>query len=68
MRGWEKAYRAKDDLPRSIENLKKATQLAPDNSAYFNSLAGAYDHSGKTPGRDFGLQTGSPHRNRETPS
>lgn len=40
-------YQIKEDLPHSIENLKKATQLAPGNAAYVTSLAVTYDLSGK---------------------
>jgi tetratricopeptide (TPR) repeat protein len=42
-------YQKQDDFPRSIESLKKATQIAPTAASYWISLAAAYDLAGNTP-------------------
>jgi tetratricopeptide (TPR) repeat protein len=46
--GIGECYQGKGDFPPAIENLKKATQLAPDSAPYFNVLASIYDAAGKT--------------------
>jgi tetratricopeptide (TPR) repeat protein len=45
--GIGRAYQGKGDFVRSLENLKKATLLSPDNATYQSTLAGAYDSAGK---------------------
>ena len=42
------AYLNQGDLPRAVENLKKAVQLAPDKVVYITTLASACDASGNS--------------------